>query len=231
MQHFRGAPRYFERARNLPPRVSAGEFTPGQFRVAAGQPLFKPGEMRRVYRVVRGAISHIDRSADGQWQVIEFGFPGDLLGLGYLATHCTTATALVDTTVSIVSERELEAALGLSERLRFRLADAGEREFDYVRANAVSVSLHTPLQRLAYYLLAISGINGAEGRDATLIAEDVTSGNVASGLHMTIDALAMALLILKRDGVLDASEKGLQIIDIARLEAIASAGAGTAPKS
>ena len=171
--------------------------------------------------MVRGAVSHIDRSLDGEWHVIEFAFPGDLIGLGYLATYCTTATALVDTAVRLVSDSELEAELRADERLRFQLADAGEREFDYVRANAVSVSLQPPLQRLAYYLLAISGINGAEGRDATLIAEDFASGDVANG-RMTIDTLAIALLTLKRDGILDASEKGLHIVNVAALEAVTS---------
>ena len=222
MQHFMEAHRVFERARDLPPFVPSIGFTQHELRVPAGQALFKPGNLRSVYRVVSGAVSHIDRSLDGEWHVIEFAFPGDLIGLGYLATYCTTATALVDTAVSIVSDSELEAELRADERLRFQLADSGEREFDYVRANAVSVSLQPPLQRLAYFLLAISGINDAEGRDATLIADDVASGDVASRLRMTIDTLAIALLTLKRDGILDASEKGLHIVNVAALEAVTS---------
>ena len=223
MQHFMENIRVIEHAREIPPRLPQSAFTQHRLRVSAKKTLFKPGELRSVYRVERGAISHIERSLDGQWNVFEFAFPGDLIGLGYLATHCTTATALVDTWVSLVNDFELATFLQNDERLRFSLADAGEREFEYVRTNAVSVSLQPPLQRLAYYLLAISGINGVEGRDATYIAEDVASGVIASRLHMTIDTLAMALLTLKRCGILDASQQGLKIIDMARLETVASA--------
>jgi CRP-like cAMP-binding protein len=139
-----------------------------------------------------------------------------------LPTHTSTAVAMVDTSVNIVTAEELEQLLLSDDRLALRLADAGEREFDDLRAKSLNPSLLPALQRLAHYLLAIASINGAEGRDGMLIADDVSSGYVARQLHMTIDTLAMALLSLRRGGIVEVSCQGLRIVDLVGLEALAA---------
>ena len=55
-----------------------------------------------------------------------------------------------------------------------------------------------------------------------LIADDVSSGYVARQLHMTIDTLAMALLSLRRGGMVEVSHQGLRIVDLTGLEALAA---------
>ena len=191
-------------------------------RVAQGSALFQPGEPRRLYRVESGAICHYVRSAQGEDQIIEFAFPGDIIGLGHLATHVTTAKAIVETSVSAITDADLERALANDNRLFFRLAEAGEREFAYVKNRSVNADPRSPLQRLANFLLAIVSINAAEGREPMIVADDVSSGYVAAQLQMTIDTLANALLSLRRSGLVDVSDNGLRILDIAALETLAA---------
>lgn len=190
--------------------------------VARGKPIFQPGQPRRLYRIESGAVCHLSEGAGGQSEVIECAFPGDIIGLGYLATHSSSASAMIDTMVSIVTAEEFEQALRVDDQLAFKLADAGEREFDYVRNKTLPAALLPPLQRVANYLLVLASINGGEGRDGSPIVDDVTSGYVARQLNMTIDTLAMAMLNLRRSGLLDVSQRGLHIVDVAGLEAVAA---------
>ena len=48
-------------------------------------------------------------------------------------------------------------------KLFFKLADAGEREFDYFRHRSLEGDLLPPLERVANFLLAISSIEDFRG--------------------------------------------------------------------
>jgi CRP/FNR family transcriptional regulator, anaerobic regulatory protein len=193
-----------------------------QRHVIAGAAVFRPGEQRRLYRVERGAICHYAQSAAGAYEVIELAFPGDIIGLGCLPTHVSTAKAMVDTSVSVITDADLERALANDNLLYFRLVEAKEREFDYSRSRSRNADPLSPIQRVANLLLAISSINASEGREPLIVADDVSSGFVAEQLQMSIDALAAALLSLRRSGVVTVSDHGLRILDVAALETLAA---------
>jgi hypothetical protein len=82
-----------------------------------------------------------------------------------LATHVSTAKAMVETCVSIITDADLERALKNDNRLFFRLVEARERDFDYLKNTSLNVDLRPPIQRLANFLLAIVSINVSEGRE------------------------------------------------------------------
>ena len=191
---------------------------------ATGQPIFRAGNERHAYRVESGAICHFSERHDGRFSVIEFAFPDDIIGLGYLPTHSSTGLAMVDTTVTLVSPAELETAMLYDDRLSYRLADAGERDFDYLRGKTVDAKPLTPEQRLANYLLAVLGVTrGERGAGELIIPDYIASGFVAEQLRMSVDTLAMALLSLRRTGAVDVSPRGLRVTDVARLEMVGGA--------
>jgi CRP/FNR family transcriptional regulator, anaerobic regulatory protein len=187
-----------------------------------GGKVFQPGEQRRLYRVESGVVCHYARLSDGQQQVIEFAFPGDIIGLGYLPTHVSTATAMVETCVCVITDADLDRALTNDRRLFFRVAEAGEREFDYLKNRSLNADPRSPIQRVANFLLAVVSINVSEGREPLIVADDVSSGYVAEQLQVTIDALAKALLSLRRSGLVDVSDSGLRILDIAAIGTLAT---------
>jgi CRP/FNR family transcriptional regulator len=191
--------------------------------VPTGEKLFEPGQHRRLYRVESGAICHYMRTPDGKPQVIEFAFPGDVVGIGHATTHVSTAKAMVDTDVTPITEADLNSALQKDDKLFFHLADAGEREFDYFRNRSLEGDLLPPLERVASFLLAIASINSSEGRDATLIADDISSGYVADQLQISIDTLTTVLLSLQLSGFVAVSDAGLRVLDTTALEKLAAA--------
>ncbi len=195
-----------------------------RWRFTTGQQVIQAGDSRQVYRVESGAVCHFSGRADGRFSVFEFAFAGDLVGLGYLPTHSSTAVAMVDTTVALVSPAELELAVLTDDRVSYMLADAGERDFDYLRAKTVEAAPHAPEQRLANYLLAVLGVTrGERGVGALLIPDDIASGYVAELLGMSVNTMAMALLSLRRSGAVDVSPSGLRVLHVGRLEMVAGA--------
>ncbi len=191
-------------------------------RIPTGKMLFEAGMPRRLFRIEAGAVCQFVRPTGDQSVVIEFAFPGDIIGLGQAATYASSAKAMVDTAFSDMSDSELEIASQRDNKLFFRLAAAYEREFDYFRSRSLEGDLLPPLGRLASYLLAISSIEYSEGRDATIVADDCSSGFVAEQLQMSVDTLAAALLSLQRSGFIKASGKGLELLDLAGLERLTS---------
>jgi CRP/FNR family transcriptional regulator len=208
--------------RDEPIFEAANTSTKYRWPVSTGKFLFEPGQKRRLYRIERGAVCHYVRPANGGHEVIEFAFPGEIIGLGHSAVHVSTARAMVDTEVSAITDAEFESALRNDSTLYFRLAEAGEREFDYYRNRSLKGDLLPPLERVANFILAIVSINESEGRDRMVVADDVSSGFVAEQLQMSIYTLVTVLLSLQRSGLVDVSAKGLRILDVSALEKLAA---------
>ena len=197
---------------------------PGLFQrhVAKGSTLFRGGEPRQLYLVETGALCHYTQSAEGRYDIIEFVFPGEIIGLGCLAVHVGTAKAMADTHVRAISDADLEHALENDNRLFFRIAEAREREFEYLRNSALKATLRLPIGRVANFLLAIVGVNASEGREPLIVTDDVSSGYVAEQLHMSVDTLSQALLNLRQSGLIDVSGHVLRILNLAALETMAA---------
>jgi CRP/FNR family transcriptional regulator len=192
--------------------------------ISTGSALFQAGSPRGLFRVERGAVCHYVLWADGRHEVIEFAFPGDIVGLGRMATHVSTAQAMVETVVSPLTDEEFEETLELDDRLSFRLAAAVEREFEFVREQALAkASARGPAARVANFLLAVSSLNRPEGRDPELISDDITAGLVADQLGMSIDKLGSVLVALKKQGAVKDTPAGLRIVNAEALQRLADA--------
>jgi CRP/FNR family transcriptional regulator len=192
--------------------------------LAPGEVLFQTGDPHgELYRVERGAFCHYIRSHGGGHEIIEFAFPGIIVGFGHIATHVSTAKAMLHTEISIVTPDEFECALRSDGQLAARFAAVADREFDDLRFRATEASRNSPTERLASFLVALSQMSAREGRDATLIPDMIPSGAVAERLVMSIDGLASALRRLEAWGLVAPSAAGLRIIDIAALERVSDA--------
>ena len=191
--------------------------------VLIGSILFQPGNVRQLYRVESGAICHYMRWADGRLEIIETAFPGDIIGMGKLSHHVSTARAMVTAVVSVIVESNFEEMLLTDDQLSLRHSIAGEREFDYLRDKAINARKRSPVERVASYLVAISNLNIPEGGEAILIPNEISSGFVAERLQMSLDTLSLALVNLEKRDFIAATPAGLTITNFAALETFADA--------
>jgi len=193
-------------------------------RLARGETLFHSGDKRsQLYRVERGALCHYLRWDDGHHEVIEFVFPGDIIGFGHLAEHASTAQAVAKTIVSPVSEDEFERLLESDGQLAARYAAAADREFEYLRVRAIESSRGKPTKRVASFLVALARMSAGEGRSSRVITDEFSSGAVAEHLDLRLDTLAGVLRELESRGLVASAQEGLRIPDLDALERYADA--------
>lgn len=193
-------------------------------RLARGESLFNAGDERlQLYRVERGSLCHYQRQDDGHHEIIEFAFPGDIIGFGHLSEHTSTAQAVGKTIVSPVSEEEFEQLLDTDAQLAARYAAAADREFEFLRVRALASGRGKPAKRVASFLSALARLSAGEGRDPSLITDEFSSGAVAEHLGLSLDALADVLRDLEQRGMVAPAHEGLRIADLDALERFADA--------
>lgn len=181
--------------------------------LSAGEVLFREGDPRsHIYRVERGAICLSRQRPDGTREVLEFAFPGDLVGLGYQDHHVASAQATMHTALLCLPRSAVEQLDDASES-GVHLTPAIEGQSRNVAAR--------PLVRIAALLVTLARCNAYEGRDPTIIADSLSCGVVAGYLNMSVDALAQVLGELKKLGLVAASDRGLQLTNLHELERLA----------
>ena len=208
-------------AAQYPAPVSSDE---GEVRIlAANELLFGVGEPKsKLYVVETGALAVYEPRWNGHRAVIEFAFPGDLVGLGFLNTYACSARATTETRVRCLPLSAQDRLNAGDPRTQSRLADAVEREIEFLRESSVRFSRQNPLGRLAAFLLTLSGENEQEGRDPTLLAQPLDCGVVADFLALSIERLGSLLVELERRGLIEPlGPHGLRLTNVAGLEGLA----------
>ncbi|MGZ8408963.1 MAG: Crp/Fnr family transcriptional regulator [Hyphomicrobium sp.] len=191
--------------------------------IAHGESLFSPGTSRRsAYRVESGALCHYVVWPDGTHDVIEFAFPGDIVGLGSLGEHVSTAQAMVDTSVAIISDEELDRALAADAALASRMASATDREFDFLRRRALQPGLRPVINRLAAFILAVGGAACRSG-DTHLDVGNQGIAALSSQLEVPAVEIESALATLKACKSVSVRDETVIILDRDALEALADA--------
>ena len=183
--------------------------------LAPGEVLFREGEPRaHVFRVESGALCLYRSRPDGTNVVVEFAFPGDLVGLGYLDSQVSCAQATMETSLSCLDRAEIEEAPDTT--VDTRLSVAIEREVAFLEERRETRA--SQLQRVAALFVTLANQNGHEGRDPRLLTDSLTCGVVASYLNMSVSDLAAQLTELERLDLVAPCDHGLKLKDLQALE-------------
>ncbi len=183
--------------------------------------LFRTGEAKTcLYRVNSGAVCLYEQNRP-EHPIIDFAFPGDFVGLGFLDTHACCARAVMSTEVTCLPLEALASAIHDDYTAQAKLDDAIEREFEYRRAAVVEAGRRAPLERLAAFLVSLSRTNAHEGRDPTVIGESCPSVFAAGYLDLSIEDLTAHLLELEHRGLIEPYSGGVRLKDIDALEKLA----------
>jgi CRP/FNR family transcriptional regulator, anaerobic regulatory protein len=190
--------------------------------IAANRCLFRPGDARtHVYRVESGAICLYDAHDTERRSVVEFKFPGDLVGLGFLESHSMTAKAMLETTVTCLDPDAIDEIVQDDPRLQMQFDDAVEREFELRRDQLRTAGESEPLERVAALLVATAHASMDQGGKSDTIRGSLRCGFIADMLRLSLDDLSSMLVELNRRGLIDAVGEELRITDIDGLEALA----------
>jgi CRP-like cAMP-binding protein len=166
---------------------------------ARNETIFAEGEdAKRIYRIVEGAVRLCKHTADGRRHIVDFMFPGELLGIVEDDEHGFTAEALNNVVVESFPRNRLDQ-IG-----RFDPA-VGSQLRAHLYENLLTMQMHLLVlgcqdakERLASFLLRLARRTGIQ-RGGLL---DVAMGrqDIADHLGLTIETICRAIRDLKAQG-------------------------------
>jgi len=191
--------------------------------LAPNEILFQVGDPRFcLYRIESGSVGMYEPHLNGGHAVIDFAFPGDLLGLGFLKNQTCTARAMVETHVTCLPIASMDALVAGDPKAEAKLAQAIEREFELRRTSLVEGGRRDPVERVAAFLVALSHVNRREGRDPNVIDASWQCAFVADQLVLSIDLLAHILVEFEKRGLIESCpSRCLRLKDLVTLEGLA----------
>lgn len=215
--------------RNSAPRAK-GSFIDG---LAAGLPrtiearehLFCEGDRADyIYLVEAGHICISRLLPDGRRHVIDFAYPGDVIGLGALDRHAASAQATTRTRVRCIPIAQLHDIAARDASLSRKLYDAMAHELMATREHLFAVSQCTASERVAGFLLALSRRNARRGEDPTEIVLPMTRTDIADFLGLTIETVSRTFSKFRADGLIEVEQ--CVLVTIRDADALAEAAAG-----
>jgi len=166
--------------------------------------LFCEGDVaNHVYRVEVGHICIYRMMPDGRRQVVDFAYPGDIIGLGALGDHADSAQAMEATIVRAMPLATLRELAQADSRLGMKLYEALSRELMAARELLFTVSQRTAAERIAAFLLALSRRAERRGENPHEFVLPMTRMDIADFLGLTIETVSRTLTKLRHDHVID----------------------------
>lgn len=192
-------------------------------RLMAKEHVFCEGDDREhVFRVEDGVIAVYKTLPDGRRQIIDFAYPGDLIGLGVLGEHVLSAQATVPSRVRCLSAAALERMAETDAGLALKLYKSVCQELAATRSLLVTVGQRSAIERVAAFLVALHR-RTATG-DSSTIKLAMRRSDIADLLGLTIETVSRTLTKLRTMGVIDVEQGGtrVQFLDLPRLVDLAN---------
>ena len=198
-------------------------------RVEAKELLFAEGdEITHVYRIETGAIALFRVLADGRRQVMGFGYPGDLIGLGMEEEHEMNAQAVKPTRVRCLPVSSVHQTAAKDPMLGFKLYQALARELAATRDLMLTTGHRSAVERVAGFLLAFSRRNERNGKDPSTIELPMTRTDIGDFLGLTIETVSRTFTKLKLLGLIELPlSNQVKLLDVEELEGLANGEQGS----
>jgi CRP/FNR family transcriptional regulator len=192
-------------------------------RIETKEHVYCEGDPRtHVFQVEQGVIAVYKTLVDGRRQIIDFAYPGDLIGLGVLREHVLSAQAVCTSKVRCLSATALERAAEADANLAIKLYRAVCQELAATRHLLVTVGQRSAAERLASFLLTLHRRLGGPSNMTVNLA--MRRSDIADLLGLTIETVSRTIAKLRTMGIIEVEQGGttVHIRDYDRLEELAS---------
>ncbi len=163
-----------------------------------------------VYKIETGHVCVYRMMSEGRRQVIDFAYPGDVIGLGALNEHSANAQATTKTRVRCVPIAVLHEAVRQDSHLGLQLYEAVSRELVTARELLCTISQRSAGERLAAFLIALSRRNQRCGEDPNAILLPMTRNDIADFLGLTIETVSRTFTKFRMRGLIEL-EQSVQV--------------------
>lgn len=198
----------------------------GVRRLEGREHLFCEGDpASHVYRIESGYACIYKMMSDGRRQVVDFAYPGDLIGLGAGSEHVTSAHALGSCRVRAIPAATLHQLASQDAALALSLYDAVSHELEQARDLLLSCCQQSAIERLASFLVTLSRRNARKGLDAGTLVLPMTRSDIGDYLGLTIETVSRTFTKLKAMGLIELTQcTTVRLVDLGAIEGLAAGG-------
>lgn len=187
------------------PQTLADHLVAGLPRIVnAREHIYREGDAAsHVYKVESGHICIYRMVPDGRRQVLDFAYPGDIIGLGELGVHAANAQATTKTRLRCIPIASLHEIARQDHRVGILLYEAVAQELLAARELLFTVSQRTAAERVAAFLMALSRRNARRHEDPSQIVLPMTRADIADYLGLTIETVSRTFTKFRVEGLID----------------------------
>ncbi len=179
----------------------------------AREHVFFEGDSKdHIYLVEKGTVCLYKTLPDGRRQIVDFAYPGDLIGLGLPGDHVFSAQAITLTRLRCLPAGLLHEVAQHDPQVGMQLYRALADQLLAARDLLLTVGQRNATERLGALLLALSRRNERMGADATQIALPMTRADIADFLSLTIETVSRTFTKLRQSGIIDLVQSSLVVI-------------------
>ena len=200
-------------------------FKRGELVVEAGATiLLEESASPHLYTILEGWAFRHKQLEDGRRQVLNFAFPGDLVGLQIAVMNDMehTVTALTQTRLCVFQRDRVWQVYEDHAELAFSMTWIAAREEQLLDDHLLSVGQRSALERFAYLILHLYGRAEEVGYAADdRMAVPFGQTHIADALGITSVHLSRTLRKLRERGLMRWVDDTLEILDRTQLETLA----------
>jgi CRP/FNR family transcriptional regulator len=194
--------------------------------INAREHIYREGDTAsHVYRIESGHVCIYRMVPDGRRQVLDFAYPGDIIGLGELRSHAANAQASTKARIRCIPVSTLHEITRNDQRIGMLLYDAMSQELQAARELLFTVSQRTAAERVAAFLSALSRRNARRHEDASQIVLPMTRADIADYLGLTIETVSRTFTKFRVEGLIDLEQ--FILVTILNPDALAALADGT----
>jgi CRP/FNR family transcriptional regulator, anaerobic regulatory protein len=189
----------------------------------AGQALFRNGDpLRCIYLVRAGAFRSLVEHEDGSSQILDFHFPGELIGLDAVPgqQHICTVEALQRSRVCVVPWASLQDSAAHIPAVQKQLLRVICRSHAGAYRHIETMGARPALCRLSLFLRELSHRQSSRRQDTDLLQLPMSRLDVGSYIGLAEETVSRLMSRLHADGILVVQHKVVKIIDQAALDGL-----------
>lgn len=188
------------------------------------------GPFQSIFAVKSGAFKSFMRMDDGSEQIVDFHFPGELIGLEGVATRKYGFGVRALTPASVCRMQVVDLALSPAEMMRFqqRLSEALSRKVHHSQGAFMLIGSPTAERTLALFLLGLSDRFAERGLPAYRFRLPMGRDDIANYLGLANETVSRLLNRFQSQGIITVRARDTQLCDVSRLRDVAGLTAGSA---
>ncbi|MFW2348921.1 Crp/Fnr family transcriptional regulator [Qipengyuania sp.] len=196
-------------------------FKDGEIGLERGDVLIDEGAAHdRLYTVLDGVLIRSRSLDDGRRQIVNFMFPGDLVGLqgAFDEPSSHAVAALIDARLCRFRRNDFVELISTHPRLGYDITWLAAKEETALEGHIVSLGQRSARERLAY--LAVWLLDRAQATcladDRNIVSLPITQAQIADMLGLSLVHTNRTLRQLEREGLVEWKSRTIHVPDLAR---------------